>query len=181
MRLKVFILIVLLCCGAGLALWDRHGTPSPLKPSEETKEIAEPLADLVPDMNFRSLKGEDLSFHDFKGKVLVINIWATWCPPCVAEFPSLIKLAKTKEKDLVLLALSVDSREEDIKRFLGKAKLPSNVIIAHDRNKKISLDAFQTVRYPETYIIGRDLRIIKKVSGPLRWDSRNVLSYFGTL
>lgn len=117
----------------------------------------------------------DLSFNkksliDFKGKVVLLNFWATWCAPCVEELPALNKLAKHYHKKIVILALS-NERTEDIKNFLmAFPNFQSNFVIGNVSRKKM-LIYFPVRAFPETYIIGPFGHLKKKVIGPKKWDS----------
>lgn len=83
--------------------------------TNEAKEIADFTMKLI------NSKGERLNMEQFKGKVVFMNIWATWCPPCIAEMPAINKLFnEVKDSDVVFLMLSVDQDFEKAKRFNEK-------------------------------------------------------------
>ena len=117
----------------------------------------------------------DLSFNhkslvDFKGKVVLLNFWATWCAPCVEELPALNKLAKHYPKKLVVLALS-NERIHDIKNFLmAFPHFHSNFVIGNISRKKM-LKHFPVRAFPETYILSPSGHLRKKIIGPRKWDS----------
>lgn len=176
MSIKIVIVCGLLLLGVAFGLWDSIGTPSLLVETSAHNNKS-PVA-IVPDIKFTSLDEKEYALHDFKGKTIIINFWATWCAPCIEEFPSLISLANAEEENLVLLAISVDENPENIQKFLGKLPDPvremmkqDNIIIVHDKNKIISSDVFQTSTYPESFIIAPDLTINRKVIGSLDWMS----------
>jgi len=118
------------------------------------------------------LYGTKHSIEDFRGKTVIINFWATWCPPCITEFPDLIEIAATRE-DIVLIAISNDMREEKIAPFLtkmDKAHMSSaDVIVAYDADKSITQDLFQTYRLPESIIVTPDGYMKQKVVGIIDW------------
>lgn len=113
---------------------------------------------------------------DYKGQVVLINIWATWCPPCRVEMPSIEKLHNAyASKGLKVVAISVDDPGTDslVRAFVKDYKLSFEVL--HDvggQEGKVSRD-YQTTGYPETVIIGRDGVIRKKFLGATDWNSES--------
>lgn len=111
---------------------------------------------------------------DYRGQVVLINIWATWCPPCRVEMPSIEKLHNAyATKGLKVVAISVDDPGTDslVRDFVKQYKLTFEVL--HDtggQEGKVSRD-YQTTGYPETVIIGRDGVIRKKFLGATDWNS----------
>jgi cytochrome c biogenesis protein CcmG, thiol:disulfide interchange protein DsbE len=111
---------------------------------------------------------------DYRGKVVMINIWATWCAPCRVEMPSIEQLHRAyATRDLAIVAVSVDDpgTEPQIRDFVKQYGLTFEVL--HDtggQEGRISRD-YQTTGYPETVIIGRDGIIRKKLLGAHDWNS----------
>lgn len=167
MYIKILIFVMIVALGFGLVLWDKTKTPSPVP--------------VIPNASFLNVSGEAQNLHDFKGKTIVLNFWATWCLPCVAEFPDLLELAAQHKDQMVFIALSVDGEPEKVLPFFDRfeedvtKKLDlENVIIGYDTNKVISRDLFETTKYPETYIIGPDLKIRRKITGLTDWPSPEI-------
>jgi peroxiredoxin len=122
-------------------------------------------------------KAEKLS--DFKGKVVVLNFWASWCPPCVNETPSMIHLQQyIASRNGVVLGGSIDEDPEAYAKFLKDYAI--NFPTFRDPTKKISLD-YGTSIIPETYIIDRHGKIARKIIGEQQWDSPDMLAYFDAL
>lgn len=184
---KIIIVFFILLCGFVYAMWDVYRpiptsqvipeATKPIKASEEKQKVT-----TVPNSEFTDLKGNTYNLHDFKGKIVVLNMWATWCPPCIEEFPSLLKLAAMRKDDLVFIALSADRTEDLITAFLGKLDEDSkaaleldNVIIVHDKNQTVSYNDFQSIKYPETFIIDRQSRIRTKIAGGWDWTAQPAL------
>lgn len=126
-----------------------------------------------------TLDQKPMRLAELRGKVVVVNFWATWCPPCVEETPALNRLQqRIAARGGMVLGVSVDEDQAAYDRFLQQ----QGVIFPtfRDPSKKIPLD-YGTSMYPETYIIGRDGKIARKIIGPQKWDSPEMLAYFDAL
>lgn len=174
--MKPKLLIVLLIVIVGIALETLTSLAPPPQiieaPVETHREIvARPPA---PDFTFTTLEGNQLTFSSFKGKIVILNFWATWCAPCLREFPTLLELTEKNAEDTVLLAVSVDEKPAQIAPFLkrfdetaqSRLKRP-DVVIATDPQRKIVQDLFGTTMFPETFIIGPDMTIRHKIAGEI--------------
>lgn len=122
----------------------------------------------IPSFAFTDLKGKQHAIEDYQGKVVILNFWASWCAPCIKEFPNLIKAAREHNKDAVLIALSSDMDEDAIHKFITKMDIDletSNIVIALDKNQEITAKQFQTFKLPETIIIDKNLNLRHKLVG----------------
>jgi cytochrome c biogenesis protein CcmG, thiol:disulfide interchange protein DsbE len=111
------------------------------------------------------------SLADYKGQVVLINIWATWCQPCRVEIPSIERLYQTYgPKGLKVVAVSIDDpgTESAIRAFARDMRMSFQVL--HDPTGEIER-AYQATGYPETVIVGKDGVIRKKIAGATDWDS----------
>jgi peroxiredoxin len=125
------------------------------------------------------LDGKPAHLSDLKGKVVVLNFWATWCPPCVEETPALNGLQqRIASRGGVVLGVSVDEDEAAYQKFLKDNGI--TFLTYRDPSKKSAQD-YGTIMYPETYIIDRHGKIARKVIGPQQWDSSEMLSYFDAI
>jgi len=122
--------------------------------------------DSAPSFTVVADDGSTVSVPNFRGKVLVLNFWATWCPPCVQETPSLSQFAaQFKDKGVVVLALSVDRDEKAYRAFLNKYK-PAFLTA---RDFKVHAD-YGTFIYPETYIIDARGKVQMKIPEGADWN-----------
>lgn len=126
-----------------------------------------------------TVDGEEVGLRDFRDKVLLVNIWATWCPPCREEMPSMQRLYETVgNDDFEILAISVDAPfgETDTFGRVGgdlKAYADSHGItfsILHDPSGKVQ-ETFQTTGVPESFVVDREGVIFKKIAGATVWDA----------
>jgi|SRR5271163_3446387 len=125
------------------------------------------------------LNGKPEHLTDLRGKVVVLNFWASWCAPCIEETPSLIDLQKRiASRNGVILGVSVDEDPSAYEKFLKDQHI--NYLTYLDPSKKIATD-YGTSMWPETYIIDRQGVIIRKIIGPQNWNSPDLLSYFDAI
>ncbi len=111
------------------------------------------------------------SLADYKGEVVLLNVWATWCLPCRTEMPSIQRLHEAYgPKGLKVVAVSIDDpgKKDEIRKFLREYGLTFEVL--HDSLQAVQ-DAYQTTGVPETFVIGRDGVIRKKVIAAADWNS----------
>jgi len=147
-RLLLGLIVVL---AAGL-IWVVSGT------LEQHVTVA---GDTAPDFRVLTESGRTISPSKFDGKLLVLNFWATWCPPCVEETPSMNQFADLmRSKGVVVLAVSVDRNEGNYKRFLKKYNVAYETSFDPEADVSASYGTFQ---FPETYIIDKNGKVIEKI------------------
>ena len=152
-----------------------------MRPPETSQILRRLERSGVPDFALPTLDGKTIHLSDFKGKVVLVNVWATWCAPCVKEFPSLKNLVNKFGGKLVVLAISHDRDREDIDTFVKAfGGLPKDFIIAWDEGKKTA-KLLGTDALPETYILTPDQRLKRKVAGETSWDDPMAIAYFESL
>jgi len=128
-----------------------------------------------------------VTLSQLRGKIVVLNFWATWCPPCIEEVPSLVQLhKKLQDKGVVVLGVSVDDDANDYHKFLkeygvdfltvreGGTKTDTGVI-SPVANK------YGTSRIPESYVIDRNGTIRRKFIGPVDWQQPEIVEYLTRL
>jgi thiol-disulfide isomerase/thioredoxin len=149
-----------------------------MQPSSSTIILNRLELEGLPELTFHTLDGRPVSLSEFRGKILVLNIWATWCAPCVKEFPSLQRLAEKMGGQLVVLAVSQDKLRDDIEYFIKAfGKTPKDFVIAWDKDR-VSAQALGTDVLPETYIVSPEGRLVRKVAGETSWDDPMALQFF---
>ena len=121
-----------------------------------------------------------IALHDFRGKMVVLNFWATWCPPCVEELPSLLKMQEElKNKNVVVLAVSVDVDQDAYQKFLKDHGVTAITAI-RDGAQRVN-DIYGTHMFPETYIIDRNGVLQRKIIGPTDWTAPDMIDYLSRL
>ena len=136
------------------------------------------IGEAAPDFSVQD-SGSTVALHDLKGKVVVLNFWATWCPPCVEEMPSLIRMqSELKDKGVTVLAVSLDVDENAYKKFLKDHGV--ELLAVRDASQK-SNALYGTFKFPETYIIDRQGKVRRKFIGPVDWTQPEIVSYLSRM
>lgn len=140
--------------------------------------IAEGLP--APAFSFPGLDGKTVDLQTYKGKVVFLNIWATWCPPCREEMPSMERLYRElKGEDFEILAISVDATGAAVVApFMKKYHLSFPALLDP---KGTTQDLYGTTGVPESFIINREGIIEKIVIGPMDWATPKVIRFFRDL
>ena len=183
--MKVFGLIVVLVLSVGAGMlymqsqeWDSQSLPTSYKVMQdlETKGIYQEQ-----EFTIETFEGEKIQLSSLKGKIVILSFWATWCEPCVEEFPSFIKLLDSFPEKIVLVAISHDYEKKDVKEFVSAFKgYRQNLILTMDPKKQLS-KAFGVDRLPEGFVFSADGKLLKKIIGIQDWASPNAIEFFKSL
>ena len=123
----------------------------------------------APDFSLPRLEGGRVSLEELRGRVVLVNFWATWCKPCEDEMPAMQHLYRELAGDgFELLAVSVDDQAADVQAFVERLGIGFPVLLDPDES---TARAYQTYRYPETLLIGRDGVVVERFVGPRDWDA----------
>jgi len=126
-----------------------------------------------------ALDGKPIHLSDFRGQVVLLNFWASWCPPCVDEAPALNQLQqRLSVLGGTILGVSIDEDQNAYSNFLRTYQV--NFPTFRDPSRHISLE-YGTIMIPETYVIGRNGRIDRKIVGPQDWTSPTILTYLDSV
>jgi cytochrome c biogenesis protein CcmG, thiol:disulfide interchange protein DsbE len=120
-----------------------------------------------------------VSLSDLRGKIVVLNFWATWCAPCVEEMPSLVRLQqKMQSKGIEVLAVSIDDDDSAYHKFLKNYKV--DLLTVRDPGHK-SANLYGSFKWPETYIIDRQGVVRRKFIGAQDWEGPEILDFLNKL
>lgn len=128
----------------------------------------------------RNMKGRQVSLSDYLGKVVFLNIWATWCAPCRREMPEIQSLyRKMNPEEFVVLTISVDEGgREDVADFFRRRQLDVPTLL--DPKAKISRE-YGVTGYPETFLIDKKGRLVERFIGPRRWLKPRFMTFYRQL
>ncbi|MDV7340383.1 TlpA disulfide reductase family protein [Terasakiella sp. A23] len=135
----------------------------------------------APDVEFTTASGETMTLADFKGKTVLLNLWATWCPPCIREMPDLNELAgELKDKNFVVVAIATGRQgREDPDEFLQSRGL-TDILSYHDKKQNF-LKAMKVNTLPVTYIIAPNGTLQGEIKGITHWTSDEAKAAFETV
>jgi len=175
MRRLALIVVVLTLVGGSLYI----GSASSSRPSYEPVKLAE-IGDPAPGFQLEDTAGNKVSLADLRGKVVLVNFWATWCPPCRAEMPSMEKLNEAMaDEDFVMLAINAEENGRDvIPAFLKKT--PHSFSVLYDDHGVVQ-DLYGVYKFPESFVIRKDGVIDDKVTGAIDWAHPETIAYFKEL
>ncbi len=131
----------------------------------------------APDFTIKN-SDKTVTLSQFRGKTVVLNFWATWCPPCVEEVPSLVQMQKTLDGKVVVVAVSMDVDAGAYHQFVAK-NMPG-VLTLRDGDQRTNA-LFGTYAFPETYVIDKNGIIRRKFIGATDWMSPEILDYLSKI
>ena len=186
--LKIALVCILLLVCGGIAAFVFDVNPlAGARPEDRT------LAQLFEDMGvelfpkstgsvevlLEDLNGVEIDISDFRGNIVFLNFWATWCPSCVTEMPSMERLhRKLKEKDFAMVAVSVQDSAAEVRRFFKRNQLTYTALL--DSIGK-TVPGFGIRAIPTTLLLDKSGRIFGRIMGPREWDSRESVAMFKQL
>ena len=160
--LKILVLLLIMGGVAFFAL--RLRQPRPVDIGQRAPDFTLPAFDRGP-----------LSLHEFGRHVVVLNFWATWCPPCVEETPGLEKFAEQmRSQGVDVVGVSVDEDVEALQTFAAQQHL--SFPIARDPDRSIA-NRYGTFKFPETYIIDQEGRVAEKLIGAVDWQDPRLITF----
>jgi cytochrome c biogenesis protein CcmG/thiol:disulfide interchange protein DsbE len=149
--------------------------------TESRVPVSDPNAEVaLLDYTLKDLNGRDVRLADFTGRPLVLNFWATYCPPCKHEIPSFVELVeKYKDQNLTILGISTDDSPEDLKKFAAEFKINYPVLVGLGHDEMLErYDASMLI--PVTWFIKKDGTVALKHAGTQTkdWFERQMKALF---
>jgi peroxiredoxin len=159
---------VALAAVAVALFWLGGGGPDPIE-----------RGSVAPGFTLERLEGGETSLAEMRGRVVLVNFWATWCEPCKQEMPAMERLYRRHhEAGFELLAISVGEDPETVRAFRDQLGLSFPILL--DRDKTVS-NAYQTYRFPESYLVDREGTVVERYVGPREWDHEAYVERVGRL
>ncbi|ANB57917.1 thioredoxin family protein [Anoxybacillus sp. B7M1] len=160
--MKKIVAIVLLLGLTGYGIWQA------LAAEQQNRKAGLAVGDIAYDFALKTPEGQQIRLSDLRGKPVIINFWATWCPPCQKEMPDIEKFYKQYKDDVELLSVHLTSqdRRENLSPFMKKYGLTFPIVM-DEKGEVLKLYNIQTI--PTTYIIDGQGVIRKKVIGPMTY------------
>ena len=144
-----------------------------LVPGAYAGGFEERAATPAPALKARDLSGAPKTLADYRGKVVLLNFWASWCPPCLREMPSMERLrVKMAGRPLEIVALASAESAEDVKLFLSKMKLGFPILLDPDGS---NTKRWKVFALPTTFVLDAKGRVRYVLTGPTEWDEGEAL------
>lgn len=131
----------------------------------------------LPAIQLLSVSGEIAESKTlFADKVVILNLWATWCPPCRKEMPDLVRLSELLPKDkFLVVGLSIDNNLEDVQDYMNGIDIPFPMFW-DTGGQKIASPVFKAFKYPQTFVFNRQGVLVEKILGIFPWASADVIA-----
>jgi peroxiredoxin len=143
MRLKPIIFFGVVVLLAALAIYQETQAPGPTLVGSE-----------APDFSLRNFQGETIHLSDYRGKLVFLNFWATWCEPCIREIPDMMRVKDALEgRDFEMLAISVDTSWDDVNAYLDENGFELPTVL--DPGQAVKLE-YRVTGFPETFLVSVD-------------------------
>lgn len=164
----VWTLAVIILMGVAAVFYLKQGAPKPSVTVGVERQA-------LPEATFRDDSGKVVSVADFKGKVVLVNLWATWCPPCVAELPALDMLhARLRSKGFAVVAVSLDRGDMKVVTDFLSARGVEHLAAYQDADRDISRK-WEYSGIPASFLIDRDGNLVERIDGPREWVSDDIV------
>ena len=161
------VLIALLTVAIVQAMDKKEAAPVNTDQTTANKQDGLKIGAKAPDFELQTLTGETVKLSSLKGKKVMLNFWATWCPPCKAEMPEMEKFYKEADKDIVILAVNIDP-QLDVKGFVDKNGITFPILL--DKDDHVN-ETYQIISIPTTYFINSNGIIQNKFTGGMNYDA----------
>ena len=148
-----------------------------MKPSLEKVENEVTFNSEELNLQLKGVNVPNANLADFKDKVVFLNFWGTWCPPCRAEYPSIQKLYEAKKDKVQFVLVAMQDEEEKVKQFLAENKYTTPVYLA----KSPLAEKMLPKSFPTTFLIGQNGRILMKEDAAKDWNAEDVLQFIDSV
>jgi cytochrome c biogenesis protein CcmG/thiol:disulfide interchange protein DsbE len=163
--LCIYWFIILIAMGANSPASGQRGPVSP-------SEIDKLERTMAPGFSLKDLSGRTITLSSLKGKVVLLNFWATWCPPCISEMPVFNRLYKEmRSRGLEIVAISADRSEGYLRDYVSKHSLDFRVLYDEDRTVTKQYKVFSM---PTTFLIDKNGVIVEKFFGEYDWTDQEI-------
>ncbi len=182
-KIYVLSIILIMVGGIGFYLFYFQYTAAAGSPGQELEGLFGNMGILkMPhptppvEIQLKDISGNIVSLSDFRGKIVFLNFWATWCPTCVVEMPSMEKLHQQfKNQDFAMIAVNMQESETQVKTFFEKLQLSFTALL--DSSGEVAA-GLAVNALPTTYFLDKEGRIIGMALGPREWDNQASIALF---
>lgn len=139
--------------------------------SENNERTGNKIGDLAPNVRLPNLQDESVSLADYRGKIVLVNFWASWCPPCQEELPDLQRIYEEYEGQVIVLAINLTKAEatvDDVRAFVEESDVTFPIVLDHAGD---AMNAYRIVAYPSTYVVDEAGVIRERFLGAVSYDT----------
>ncbi|MCR4427928.1 MAG: TlpA family protein disulfide reductase [Caldiserica bacterium] len=168
LTLTMISLVLLGSCGSNSSV------NSPIPSESPPPQPSEPGGNLAPDFEAQTLSGEKISLSALRGKIVILNFWATWCPPCRQEIPELNTFWEKNKEKVAFYGIEIMEPREEVEQFLKENTILYPIVLDSEQEKSVS-ELYRVSLVPTTVIIGENGEILQVVLGST--TASNLSSY----
>jgi len=172
---RIVLTALLALVAAGAAAADSPGSPADSTASGDDHPLLDPVPDTpaAPAFELTAADGSAFRFDDMRGKPVVVNFWATWCPPCRAEMPSMQRAwQQVREEGIGVVAINVGEDRETIEQFTSE--VPVDFPLPMDTDSEV-VQSWPVRGLPTTFVVDPEGRLVYRAEGERDWDSAELL------
>lgn len=137
------------------------------------------IGEAAPDFTLLDVEGRSVTLSSLRGKVVLLNFWATWCPPCRAEKPTMERLSEALSgEDFIVLAVNTENDLGAVREWVSRNPYSFPILLD---NEGVVQTRYRVFRFPETFLIGKDGKVLQHYIGARDWSSVEFLSYAHSL
>lgn len=139
--------------------------------SENNERTGNKIGDPAPNVRLPNLQDESVSLADYRGKIVLVNFWASWCPPCQEELPDLQRIYEEYEGQVIVLAINLTKAEatvDDVRAFVEESDVTFPIVLDHAGD---AMNAYRIVAYPSTYVVDEAGVIRERFLGAVSYDT----------
>lgn len=177
---NIIIILIGVLLVSSILIYSIISNPNDVAIEDDNTEVNDDIDDneggsnvestMAPDFTLRNLDGEEVKLSDYRGKLVLINFWATWCTYCDKEMPDLEKFYNENIDDLVILAVDVQEEEKDVRKYVEEKNLTFPILL--DEDGRVASEYYVSA-YPTTYFVGEDGRLLGRVPGMMTYAQMN--------
>ena len=131
------------------------------------------------DFTLKDSDNKKVSLKNYRGKIIMLNFWATWCAPCRLEMPSMEKLHRQfKDKGLIILSVASGEKTERVNKFIKEYEITFPALI--DTDQEVT-DTYKVWALPTTYFINAEGKVISRINGSRDWDTKEATQYISSI
>jgi peroxiredoxin len=152
-------------------------------PVQQDPDLPAPaIGEMAPGFTYPLLPGGKASLSGYRGKVVLVNVWATWCPPCIEEMPdleNLYKQMKSQGLPFEILGVSIDALGADpVRKWVDRFGITFSILLdPRGSIKKL----YRTTGVPETFVVDQKGRLVKKFIGARKWDGAQMIDFLKSI